>query len=279
MKNDIFMRFPDFRWKALTLSYDDPVMADQRLIEIMDKHGLKGTFNLNSGLFAEETGRMMTEQDAIDLFENSPHEVAVHGVRHYSLALVDEAAALDDVVTDRKNLERISGRIVKGMAYANGSYSDEVVEMLKKCGINYARTVESTEHFEMPTDWLRLPATCHHANPRLMELAKQFVEAEEGWYVWGRTCKMFYLWGHAYEFDDADNWNLIEEFAAYIGGRKEIWYATNGEIYDYVQAFNRLEFSVDFTRVHNPTATTLYMNFFGKEYVVKAGETVELSRS
>ena len=279
MKNSIFMRFPEFRWKALTLSYDDSVTADKHLVEILDKYGLKCTFNLNSGLFAKESSRNMTEQDAVDCFKNSPHEVAVHGVKHYSLSLVDGAAAMDDVLSDRKNLERIFGKIVKGMAYANGSYSDEVVEMLKKCGINYARTVISTEHFEMPTDWLRLPTTCHHANPRLMELAKQFVEAEESWYVWGKTCKMFYLWGHAYEFDDADNWNVIEEFASYMGGRKEIWYATNGEIFDYVQAFNRLEFSVDLTRVHNPTAKTLYMNFFGKEYVVNPGETVELSRS
>ena len=43
-------------------------------------------------------------------------------------------------------------------------------------GVAYARTVKSTEKFDLPTDWLRLPATCHHNNPRLMELAKKFVE-------------------------------------------------------------------------------------------------------
>ncbi len=50
----IFMRFPGGRKKALTLSYDDGVEQDRRLMQIMDAHGLKGTFNLNSGEYAAE---------------------------------------------------------------------------------------------------------------------------------------------------------------------------------------------------------------------------------
>ena len=50
----MFMRYPGGKKKALTLSYDDGVEQDIRLIELMKKNGLKGTFNLNSGLYAEE---------------------------------------------------------------------------------------------------------------------------------------------------------------------------------------------------------------------------------
>lgn len=35
--------------KAVTFSFDDGVTQDIRLIEIFNKYGLKGTFNLNSG--------------------------------------------------------------------------------------------------------------------------------------------------------------------------------------------------------------------------------------
>ena len=45
---------------------------------------------------------------------------------------------------------------------------------------------------------------------------------------------MFYLWGHSYEFDENDNRDVIEKFAEFVGGRDDIWYATNIEIYDYV---------------------------------------------
>ena len=40
--------------KAVTFSFDDGVTQDIRLIEILNKYGLKGTFNLNSGLMAKE---------------------------------------------------------------------------------------------------------------------------------------------------------------------------------------------------------------------------------
>ena len=279
MNNSIFMRFPNFKRKALTLSYDDGVVFDKKLIEIMDKHGLKGTFNLNSGLFAERDGEgRLTKEAALALYKDSPHEVAIHGEKHYSLALVDEAVALNDVLADRKNLEKMFGRIVKGMAYANGNFNDNAVEILKKCGVNYARTVISTEHFEIPTDWLRLPATCHHNNPRLMELAKEFVESEKSWYYWGGTCKLFYLWGHSYEFNDNNNWEVIEKFASYMGGREEIWYATNGEIYDYVKAYESLVYSADGMQVKNPTAIDVYIHFFGKPYVIPAGKVVKLEK-
>ncbi|MBO5240892.1 MAG: polysaccharide deacetylase family protein [Clostridia bacterium] len=270
-----FLRFPNFKRKAVTLSYDDGVVFDRKLIEIMDKYGLKGTFNINSGLFGKEPGgRRMTREEAYELYANSPHEVAVHGFCHLSLAEVDRGIATYDVIEDRKELEEMFGRVIKGMAYANGSVDDKVVETLKACGISYSRTVVSTEAFAIPEDWLRLPATCHHKNPRLMELAQKFVETENDKRYTRNNPMLFYLWGHSYEFNDDDNWGIIEEFAQYIGGREDIWYATNGEIYEYVQAFNRLQFSVNGNLVHNPSAIDVYLCHRGKNVLVPAGQTV-----
>lgn len=276
---NICVRFPGFKNKALTLSYDDGVYQDKRLIKIMKEHGLKGTFNLNSGLFNKEhsskENRRMCLEEILETFKDSGMEIAVHGYHHVSLALTDSAIASYDVLEDRRELEKIFGGVIKGMAYANGSYNDSVVEILKQCGIKYSRTTISTEHFELPKDWLRLPATCHHNNPRLMELAKEFVEYKPGPHFWHNTLKLFYLWGHSYEFDDRDNWQVIEEFAQYVGGREDVWYATNMEIYDYLRDADRLEFSADWETVHNPTNTVIYINYEG-EKIVKPGETIKL---
>ncbi len=275
-----FLRFPDFKKKALTLSYDDGVRQDKRLISIMKKNGIKGTFNLNGGSFgAEYTGEekgKMSVQEALDLYPDSGMEVALHGFRHLSLAKVDSAIAVNDVIKDRIALEKMFGKVIKGMAYANGSYNDEVVDILKQCGVKYSRTVTSTEKFDLPTDWLRLPATAHHNNPRLMELAEQFVNLPKGRHFWYDPPKLFYLWGHSYEFDTNNNWNVIEEFAEFMGGREDIWYATNIEIYDYVTAFDRLEYSADGAFVHNPSAIDLYLSYKDKPAIVPAGKTVEL---
>lgn len=50
----VYLRFPEGKLKALTLSYDDGVEQDERLIGILRAHGMRGTFNLNAGLYAPE---------------------------------------------------------------------------------------------------------------------------------------------------------------------------------------------------------------------------------
>lgn len=277
MKNYTWMLFPGFKDKALTLSYDDGVVHDKRLMEILDKNGIKCTFNLNSGCFAQKEGEShFTKEQALAIYKDSNHEVAVHGRYHLSLAEVPGETALYDIIEDRKNLEQAFGRIVKGMAYANGNYSDKVVEILKLCGIKYARTTIASEKFAIPSDWLRLEATCHHNNPKLMPLLEEFLSPHKSGYYWGRNPKLFYLWGHSYEFNNNDNWNVIEDFAEKAGNRDDVWYATNGEIYDYVRAFENLEFSVDAKIVYNPSDIDVYLNLPENKVKVAAGECLKL---
>lgn len=271
-----FMRFPGFKSKAVTLSYDDGMIYDKKLIEIMDKNGLKGTFNINSGLFSEDGKRRMTQSQAVELYLNSGHEVAIHGEKHLPLGKIPLAMATLDVLNDRIALEKLFGTLVSGMAYAYGSYNKEVVEILRSNGIEYARTTSHTYSFELPDDWLGLPATCHHGNPKLMELARTFVEEKPSPHYWARSPKLFYLWGHSYEFNDGNCWNIIEEFADYIGNREDIWYATNIEICRYAKAYKALQFSADGTGVYNPTATDIYLDYFNEEILVKSGETKQL---
>lgn len=271
------MRFPNFKEKAVTLSYDDGPHFDKRLIQIMQKHGLKGTFNLNSGFMPEVSDWHLSKAEAVALYTSSGMEIAVHGQHHLSLANVDSAVAANDVLQDRIALEKLFGCVVKGMAYANGSYNDEVVDILKTCGIEYARTVISTKQFELPTDWLRLEATCHHNNPQLMELVKTFLDIKpDPIRLQKFTPKLFYLWGHSYEFDNDKNWEVIEKFAEAIGGREDIWYATNGEIYAYTKAFDSLRWSADGSFVHNPSGMDVYLFVNKKECLVKSGERIKI---
>lgn len=278
--NNIYMRYPGGVAKALTLSYDDGVQQDKRLVDIINAHGLKCTFNINSGCYAEEgteypegtIHRRMTRRECLELYKNSGHEVAVHSLTHPFLEKLSPARVSYEVLKDRENLEKEFGGIVRGMAYPMGTFSDDVVEAIKNCGIAYSRTTVSTERFSVPTDWLRMPATCHHRNPRLMELAQKFTEAK----MQKKHPTLFYLWGHSYEFEDNNNWNIIEEFAEYMGGRDDIWYATNIEIYEYVEAYRSLVFSADGGVIMNPTATTLYFEHDFKLRVIAPGETVTL---
>lgn len=272
------MRLKDGKLKVLTLSYDDAIVQDIRLIEIMNKYGLKGTFNINSGWYLPENtvrekfqGRLKLSE-AKKLYSNSGQEVAVHTLNHPFLEKMDTAEIIYEITEDRRAIERDYGKITRGMAYPFGTYNDKVIDVLKKCNIAYARTTKSTYSFEFPEDWLMLHPTCHHNYENLEELIKRFVEKQNKY----NNCEMFYLWGHSSEFDDRDNWDVIERFAEYAGGHEHIWYATNIEICDYVKAYERLQTSYDKKIIHNPSIIDVWADIKGKTYCVKSGETINV---
>ena len=164
------------------------------------------------------------------------------------------------------------GRIVRGMAYPFGTFNDNLVSLLKSCGVVYARTVESHHGFDMPKDWMRLGATCHHKDPELMNLAKTFLETEPRLDPF-----LFYLWGHSYEFDLDHNWEVIEEFLALMANHEEVWYATNIEIYEYTRAYESLIFSGDGNLICNPTSTTVWLCVDRETIKVPNGQTISIN--
>ena len=285
----LYMRFPEERAKALTLSYDDHSEQDIRFIEILNRNGIKGTFNISTGLHAPEGKvykpgtlcRRLTRQAVINLYKNSGHEVSVHGYSHPNLTHLPAAAVTQEIYLDRIHLEADFETDVRGMAYPFGdcSYSEEVAGALRACGIVYARMTSPTRNFRFPDDWLRWYPTCKHTDEKLMKLAEEFVTGDAS-----REPMLFYLWGHSFEFERDDNWQVIENFCAYMGQRKDIWYATNIEIYDYVQAYQRLIWTADLSRVTNPSAMPVSFLYHTVEergenkrnVTVGAGETLRL---
>lgn len=271
--------FPNGLKKALTLSYDDGVEQDRRLIGILDRHGLRATFNLNSGCFPPEgvtypagtIHRRMPVSWCKETYDVPRHEVAVHCLTHAMLTELPQAQVLHEILRDRENLENLFGGLIRGFAYPFGAYSDGIVAALRAADIAYARTVVSTHDFTIPQDWLRLHPTCHHDDPQLPALCDRFLNEEARF-----ASRLFYLWGHAYEFEDHDNWRVIEDFAEKMGGHDDIWYATNIEIVDYVNAYRQLRYTADGAAVMNPTCQTVWLNTDKGALRVDPGQTEKL---
>ncbi len=271
LNHHTLLRFPGFKDKAVTFSYDDGTETDIKLAEIFTENNLKCTFNVSSETKTEEQFLRLKEA-----YDKGGHEIACHGAKHRSLGELHPEHAIRDILAGREVLEKHFSKVVKGMAYANGNFTEDVKTMLKYCGINYARTTLSTEKFTLPSEMLNWNPTCHHDNPKLFELLEQFFTPVIRNYYWSKTPRLFYVWGHSFEFEQKDNWDRIEEFAKKVSGRNDVYYATNGEIFEYITAFERLEFSVDDKYVYNPSAIDVYVNFIEKDVVAKAGQTVEI---
>ena len=127
--------------------------------------------------------------------------------------------------------------------------------------------------FSLPSDFMEWKATCHHKH-NLMQFGESFKALYKKQYLY-----MMYVWGHSYEFDSDDNWSLIEEFCAMIGGQDDIWYATNIEIVDYMDVFARLQFAADLSFVYNPSAQSAWLVVNDDNIVeVKGGTTVDLKQ-
>lgn len=73
----IYTCFPGGKHKVLTMSYDDGRLEDRRLVELFNRYGIRGTFNLNGGLPRPER---IPESEWVELYKG--HEVACHTYHH-----------------------------------------------------------------------------------------------------------------------------------------------------------------------------------------------------
>lgn len=274
----VYTCFPGGKAKALTMSYDDGKLQDERLVAIFNQYGIKGTFNINYELMRTEQEEGKKPQyprlpmDRIkELYKG--HEVATHTMTHPTIERCPLVEVAQEILEDRKNLERLTGGLVRGHAYPNGSYSEEIKQLFRQLGIAYGRVVESVPNYALPKDPLEWHPTCHHTDPELMKKAEFFANFQKRQYL-----KLMYVWGHSYEFDDKDNWDVIEKFCEYMGGREDIWYATNIEIIDYMEAAKNLKFSADNESVYNPSAQSVWLQVDDKKIVeIKGGQFVDLN--
>lgn len=216
--------------KILTFSFDDCTEEDIRLVALMNKYGVKGTFNLTSSWLTAKNRSLNCDKKSVchinytehrHLYDG--HEIACHSFSHPNLLNCDDETVYNEIFLDKKILEYLFECDIVGMAYPGGGYNDKIKVTARKCGIKYARTVTRTYGFAPPADPLEWKPTCHFKNPEREELADKFLSLDtEGDAV-------FYIWGHSYEFETEDDWSSFEALLSRLSGRDDVLYLTNSE--------------------------------------------------
>ena len=212
--------------KALTFSFDDGVTQDVRLIEILNRYGLKGTFNLNSELLGlagelQRNGKTVRHdkiapEDVRRIYAG--HEIAAHTLTHPNLTkLESREEIIRQVEEDRKNLSMLCGYEVVGMAYPCGgvNHDERVAEIIKNhTGIKYARTIISTHAFVEQNDLFRFRPSVYYIEEELEATVEEFLRADDA------ESRLLYIWGHSYERDaDYISWKKFEEICARLAHR------------------------------------------------------------
>ena len=277
-----FMRFPNGKTKAVTFSYDDGYKADLKIAALLDRYGMKGTFNLNSAYIG--TANKMAKEEIEEHLLSKGHEVAIHGEYHHAPGKMSLIGGMEEFLNCRYSLEKSFGKIIRGCAYPDSGIrviegnktKEDIKSYMRALGIAYGRTLGGdNDLFGLPEDFLEWVPTAHMTNPEIFNMIDKFVKTDvNSLYISSRSPRLFFVWGHAFEL--SEDCALLEKIAQGLSGKGDTWYATNIEICDYINAYNSLVFSADEKTVYNPTLFTLYFDVSGEGYSIKPGETLNI---
>lgn len=224
------------RKKAVTFSFDDGVTQDIRMIELLNKYGLKCTFNLNSEFLGLEgtldrNGRTVRHDkipaDKIkEIYKG--HEIAAHTLTHPFLPSLSDEEIIRQVEMDRQNLSKICGYEVVSMAYPCGgeNNNDHVAEIIRNnTGIKLARTITSTYDFKAQENLFRFNPSVYYIDERLDEIVDEFLALESD------EPALLYIWGHSYEMDaEYITWEKFESVCQRLAFHDDVFYGTNKEV-------------------------------------------------
>ena len=222
--------------KAVTFSFDDGVRQDIRLVEILNKYGLKATFNLNSALLGkdgmlERNGRVVrhdkvTPDEVRSVYRG--HEIAVHTLTHPNLTTLEEGEIIRQVEDDRLALSQICGYEVVGMAYpCGGVNNDERVAAVirQNTGVKYARTITSTYRFDQQTNLHQFNPSVYYVEDCLEKVVDEFLALDS------TEPQLLYIWGHSYEMDaEYISWERFEQICKKLACHQDVFYGTNREV-------------------------------------------------
>ena len=247
--------------KYFTVSYDDGTEQDILVIALMEKYGIKGTFNLSSGIFGKKSyirlidgrGRsaafkdganpegyidhfILNKTDAKKLYSHPNVEVASHGSHHLVQTGLTPYEAFEEITLDVERLSELFGYRIVGHAFPKDTFNENVISALRNSGIRYARRVchlQRPQGFEFDSSKFMVQPTCWQLDPFAEDLLKEFVKAPKG-----EKDAVFFMWGHSYELDYGTKlgcYEHLERLFDIVSKEKDVRFVTNRELFGIMQ--------------------------------------------
>lgn len=260
--------YPNGKPKAFNITYDDGVLQDERFVKLLNKYNLKGTFNLNSQLMAEEFRwihengmviKRLSSCKVIELYSN--HEVASHTLTHPYMHDMDENEIMYQLGQDKYNLEQLFGREISGFAVPFSYFSPLISECAKKCGFEYARCSDESYSYIPPENYFWWTAGAFHLNPKWRQFAEIFFTTD---------CQLALcqIVGHSYDLDAENMWDEMENLFKRISESNDIVSLTNIEIVRYLKAMDKAYITEQ--KISNNSGTELWFDIDGRVVSIPA---------
>ena len=198
--------------KIFLLSFDDGTVHDKRFVELLNRHGIPCTFNLNSGLedfVWEFEGNPVRRQRLADTVQQyRGHEIASHTLHHPWLNSLDEEELRKEVKEDCENLKQIFGVEELGFGVPFTACGHREVAVIAPY-VRYIRLSEFGEDFALPRDPYHIPIHALYNQTDVYDRIWEFSKSE-------LPVSLFVLAGHSYELEFLNHWEYMDKLLGYI---------------------------------------------------------------
>jgi len=235
----------------VTTSWDDGDILDERVADMLDRHGLRGTFYLARNHRQERLSEPSIRRLA------TRHEIGAHSLTHPNLTRLDRAGKTQEIAGSKSWLEDVTGESVTMFCYPLGQFDDETKDVVISAGFRGGRTTGQfavephQDRYAIRTTLQVHPALLRHGT--IGDLSRYFLRqgAARGsaalwlgtsmFFGWSRLANrlladaarddshVFHLWGHSWEIEEHGMWRACDAFLRSIvelGSETR----TNGEI-------------------------------------------------
>ena len=234
---------------CITTSWDDGHVLDFRIADLLNKHGLHGTFyiprNASTGVMSESKARELS----------ATFEIGAHTMEHVFLDTVDNAIAQREILNSKSWVEQVTGKACPMFCPPGGKFSSVHVKQVRASGFLGLRSVEllslswPRKHGEL----LIMPTTLQAHPHRLGAYARNVLKRRAWGNCWSYVLRgdttqwekltqslldhalkhggVFHLWGHSWELEQHSQWERLDNVLRVIGqASKDIPRMTNGQV-------------------------------------------------
>jgi len=246
----------------VTTSWDDGAVQDLRLLKLLNKYNLKGTFYIPQTIaFEPKKGKPLKRVSEKDILEIAKiQEIGAHGITHTYLDKLNKEQIYNEVKGSKDWLEKLLNKKIKMFAYPGGIFNNEIVNSVKKIGFLGARTTESfkinienqfligislqcypyllsnkewTLLFQLKTLWKRFKFNLKGVSDLKLPIDSLFNWTTLAKNIFKSVLKnggVFHLYGHSWEIEYYKLWEDLEKIFKYISNRRDVYYLTNSEV-------------------------------------------------
>jgi peptidoglycan/xylan/chitin deacetylase (PgdA/CDA1 family) len=213
----------------VTTSWDGGHVLDERIAQLLQTYGLRGTFYVAPGNRTILPADRLTHEQMVHIFE-AGFEIGANTVTHPRLRRIDARQAAAEISASKKWLESSMRNPITSFSYPYGEYTQETVTAVAQAGFTFGRT--SSRFSRANGVSLEATTSVHAARhlfdlPRLIRLANfKTAQAMNLWQDWSELAitlydstpdgSIYHLFGSASSLEKKHDWDRLERVLRHI---------------------------------------------------------------